>query len=189
VLDVSLLQSLRPWGWRVSRSTLRVLLCAVAVVVLTTAEVTCLNLVAIDRVRPDLVLVVLVCLATERATAGTFCWAAAGGLLQDTLGTGILGINVFSKTIVCIAMSYVGTRMVIRRPALMVTLVFAATLLDTTVQYPLLAEAGLLYPAPHYIFQVMLPCAFYNSLITPLVSFGTERYTKRLDLWTRAPDV
>ena len=183
MLEASLLHTGSPGSPGVSRSILRAALGIGVLVVITTAEVTCLNCVAISRVRPDLVLVLLVYMATERGVAGSFGCAAVGGLLQDVLGTGVPGINVFSKTVVCIVLSYVGTRVVIQRPSARIALLFAATLLDMTLQYSLLAVVGLHYGVGFYVLHLMVPSAFYNSLVMPLASFSIERYTLWAGRW------
>jgi len=171
------------------RSVLRTAAGAFVLVAVAVAEVTCLNLVTIARIKPDIVLVVLVCLAAERGVAGSFGWAVAGGLLQDVLGTGVLGINVFSKTLVCLAVSYAGTRVVTDRPAVTVTLVFVATVMDRAVRYSLLAVAGLHYGIVFYLLSIMVPCAFYNSLVTPVIGMSANRYIRWADRWASREQV
>jgi len=184
VVEVSLLRTVSPESPGLLRPILRVAVGVAALIVVTTAEVTCLNFISISRVRPDLVLVLLVYLATERGVAGSFGCASVGGLLQDVLGTGMLGVNVFSKTVVCIVFGYVGTRVVIQRRLARIALLFAATLLDMTLQYSLLAVVGLHYRVGFYVLYLMVPCAFYNSLVMPLAAFSIERYTSWADRWS-----
>jgi len=189
VPDPYLLQTFQLERRSVWRSVLRTAAGAFVLVAVAVAEVTCLNLVTIARIKPDIVLVVLVCLAAERGVAGSFGWAVAGGLLQDVLGTGVLGINVFSKTLVCLAVSYAGTRVVTDRPAVTVTLVFVATVMDRAVRYSLLAVAGLHYGIVFYLLSIMVPCAFYNSLVTPVIGMSANRYIRWADRWASREQV
>ncbi len=178
-----MLQTVSPDVPGQSRSILRAALGIGVLIIIATAEVTCLNLISISRVRPDLVLVLVVYLATERRVAGVFGCAVMGGLLQDVLGSGVLGINVFSKTMVCIVLILAETHAVTRRFPVRMALMFAAVLLDMTIQYFLLVVAGLHYNMVFYVVYLMIPCAFYSTLVMPLVSFLSERYTLWVDRW------
>jgi len=128
-----------------------------------------------------MVLLVVVYLAADRGMAGSFGWAVLGGLLQDVLGVGVPGINVFSKTTVCIVVSSIGRRVAVERPGAIVVLTFAATLMDMTIVYLLLAVVGLRYEMLFYLVRIMVPSAFYNSLVVPVVVVCAEQYTVWMD--------
>jgi len=178
-----MLQTVSPDVPGLSRSILRAALGMVLLIIIATAEVTCLNLISIYRVRPDLVLVLVVYLATERRVTGSFGCAVLGGLLQDVLGSGVVGINIFSKTIVCIVLSLAETHALARRFPVRMALMFVAVLLEMTMQYFLLVVAGLHYNMLFYIMYLMIPCAFYSSLVMPLISFFVDWYTLWADQW------
>ena len=184
MLEISMLQTVSPDAPGLSRSILRAALGIVLLIIIATAEVTCLNLISIVRVRPDLVLVLVVYFAMQRRLAGSFGCAVVGGLLQDVLGSGLLGINIFSKTMICIVLSLVETLPVTRRFPVRMALMFAAVLLDMTMQYFLLSVAGLHYDMLFYVVYLMIPCAFYSTLVMPLLSLVVERYTLRVERWS-----
>ena len=178
-----MLQTVSPDVPGLSRSILRAALGIGLLIIIATAEVTCLNLISISRVRPDLVLVLVVYLATERRVTASFGCAVLGGLLQDVLGSGVIGINIVSKTMVYIVLTLAQTHAVTRRFLVRMALMFVAVLVEMTIQYFLLVVAGLHYNMLFYVMYLMIPCAFYSSLVMPLISFLVEWYTLWADRW------
>lgn len=79
---------------------MRVLVWLVVMLVAVALQSTVIPALALDGLRPDLILVTVVAAAlTEGREAGVLC-GIIGGLLQDLLSAGTFGVNILTKMLV-----------------------------------------------------------------------------------------
>lgn len=189
MLDTSFLPTFRPHAGDGRRSVLRAAISICVLLLVCVLEVTCVNAVAIGRVRPDIILVVLVYVAVELGIGSAVAVAAAGGIIQDALGTGMIGVNVFSKVGVALTLGYAGSRVVIDRPAVRMSLMACATVIHMTLNLCILALAGFHYDTRFYITRLVIPGIFYNSLVMPPVWWIVWQYMRWIDIHVSRGDV
>jgi rod shape-determining protein MreD len=77
----------------------------------------------------NLVLVTVVYVALAYGAVAGLLAGTAGGLLQDTLAGGIIGIGGFSKTLVGFVVGVLGAQFIVSQPLPRFVMFFAATLL------------------------------------------------------------
>ncbi len=81
----------------------------------------------------DLVLIVVVYMALQRDLLQAMVVAAAGGVLTDALGGGLLGAGGFSKTLVAYLIASLATRVMLDNPLVRIPVLAGAALLDSTL--------------------------------------------------------
>jgi len=121
----------------------------------------------------NLVLVVVVYGALSFGAAGGLVIGTVGGLIQDALAGGIIGIGGFAKTVVGFLVGWLGAQFIVSQPLPRFVMFFAATLLHeacTQALYAVVESRGfrLAYPAT-------LTQAFVNALVGVLAFQFVER--------------
>lgn len=86
----------------------------------------------------DLVLVAVVYLALVSGPRAGLLAGAIAGLIQDAMGSGIIGIGGLGKTVVGFLAGYLGAQFIVARPMPRFVVFFAATLVDAVVVMSLL---------------------------------------------------
>ena len=81
----------------------------------------------------DLVLVVVVYVALSTGPATGLLAGAIGGLAQDALSSGIIGVGGLSKTVVGFLIGIIGTQFIVAQPLPRFVVFFGATLLHAVV--------------------------------------------------------
>jgi rod shape-determining protein MreD len=81
----------------------------------------------------DLVLVVVVYVALTLGPLGGLLAGTFGGLMQDALSTGVIGIGGLSKTLVGFLAGVIGTQFIVAQPLPRLVVFFCATLLNAAV--------------------------------------------------------
>jgi rod shape-determining protein MreD len=95
------------------------------------------------------------------------------GLIQDAFSKGIIGVNAFSKTIIVFLISGLSSRLMIKHPFIIMSLIATATLIDYVVPYGLY---GLFHLPPFPLNpQVVGAAMLLNSLIGIILFQITDR--------------
>jgi len=111
----------------------------------------------------DLVLVAIVYLAMTTSPVTALLSGAAGGVIQDTLSGGIIGVSGIAKTIVGFSVALVGTQIIVVRSFPRFVIFFGATLLHASVFLGLYSM--LVAPIPNSSVSSVFGEALGNGLV------------------------
>ena len=114
-------------------------------------------------VQLDLVLVAIVYLAMTTSPVTALLSGAAGGVIQDTLSGGIIGVSGIAKTIVGFSVALVGTQIIVVRSFPRFVIFFGATLLHASVFLGLYSM--LVAPIPNSSVSGVFGEALGNGLV------------------------
>ena len=87
----------------------------------------------------DLVLVVVVYAALAGGPVTGLATGTVGGLAQDALGAGLVGVGGFAKTLVGFLVGVVGSQFIVAQPLTRFVVFFAATIVHAVAFYGLYA--------------------------------------------------
>lgn len=136
------------------------------IILLFVFQTTVLHAFTISGVRPDIILIFSVFVGIKlRETRG----AAAGftlGLVQDSLSSGLLGANAFSKGIVGFAFGLLKDKIIFENIFSQVIFVLIATVIDTVIV--LLISSLTINENVTTIFNKLLLSSIYTTLAGPL---------------------
>ena len=134
----------------------------------------------------DLVLVVVVAVAVANGPIGGLWAGTVGGLLQDALSGGVIGVGGLSKTLVGYLVGQFGARFMIARPWHQVLVYFLASLVHAGCflgVYGLLSDGGRLTSSGAVLTQATANAALGAALAAGLQAgpgwFGRRRVRPR----------
>ena len=134
------------------------------------------------RAKPDLMLLLVLYCAFSGGPARAMGIGFIGGLLEDILSAGPLGLNVFCKVLIGYGVGVVGTRIVTEHPIVMTLIVFVSTICEAT----LIILLSFLYrdhvSVKFMFLHIGVPMAFYNSILAPLCFYCADRLRVRIAL-------
>lgn len=152
---------------------------AVLVVAASLGQMTCLDAIRIQGVRPDLVLLLVIYFAVAEGEERAMLTGLLGGIYEDVAGDVVLGHHVLCNVVVGYLMGRVGQRLVLEHPVVKVGLVLIGSLLHgllyTCIQYVQTPNMSAL----HTIIATVVPGAFYTAFATPVVFFLAARVFRR----------
>lgn len=147
---------------------MRVLLLGVLLGVALVLQATIFDFVRLFGVKPDLVLIVVVCYGFIHGSREGAFLGFLGGLLTDFITGHYIGLNALSK----MAAGYVvgiGETSLYKENLIIATGVsFLGTMVGQVVYYLLLFTIGIKITLGAALWQVILPVAVYNVILTPL---------------------
>lgn len=163
-------------------SGLRVLAYFAIAVLLMAAQSTLGVLFQIGTIKPDFVLVLVLCVALIKGENAGAVYGLTIGLLEDIVYGSFLGFNALIKFLTGYVVGY-GTRDLFKGPvALTMGFVFVGTLL-----YNLVFLLAYWVFVPGYTTGLLVPkavsSAFYNALIAPFVYAAVMRLEKFLNFY------
>ena len=144
---------------------------AVVIVASALLQMTWLDKIQIQSVRPDLILLFVVYFAVAEGEERAMFTGALGGVFQDVAGDVVLGHHVFCNVLVGYLIGRISRRLVLEHPVVKVGLVLMASLfqgtLYTCIQYIQTPDMQAL----RTIMTNVIPGAFYTCFVTPLVFY------------------
>ena len=132
---------------------------------------------SIGAVQPDLVLVVV---AVQAIAGGPATGALAGffgGLLQDLLAPGSVGVGALIKTVIGHSLGRVDRSLLGESAVLPAIMIGVMSLISQSAYLGLLFLAGEPVAFPSYLPGVVLPSAFYTAVIGLLLFPLLERWS------------
>ncbi len=129
------------------------------------AQASIVPLISFNTVQPDLVLIVVAAQAivggpTRGALAGF-----SGGLLQDLLAPGSIGVGALIKTMVGYSLGGIDRALLGENPVLPVLMIGLMSIISQCAYLGLLFLAGEPVIFPTYLVGVVLPSALYTTII------------------------
>ena len=147
------------------------ILWAVAVVTAVLIQTTWLDAIRLQGVLPDLTLLLVVFFAVTDGEERAMFTGVLGGIYQDVAGEAVLGHHVLCNVVAAYAVGRLSRRLVLDHPVVKVGLVGAASLLHGALYLSIQYVQSPALPVLHRILNSVVPGAFYNALVTPIV-FG-----------------
>jgi len=136
----------------------------------------------------DFVLIVVVYLALQRDVMQALMAGAAGGLLTDALGGGLLGAGGFSKTLVAYLIASLATRVMLDNPLVRIPVLAGAALLDSTVYvilHRLLGQPSLMPFVEAASYRLIGTTVLGTAIFYLFDTFFSERARQRRQLAVR----
>lgn len=138
-------------------------------------ETTMLPAIAIQRVTPDLILILVVYFSIIESSERGMFTGLVGGILQDVSANTGVGHHVLCLVIVGYVVGRMASRLITDNPYVKVMTVFGSCVLH-----------GILYLAVEYVQKVdaqavlmmsysIMPQAFYTAAVTPIIFFIVGR--------------
>ena len=129
------------------------------------AQATLAPALRIGDVAPDLPLIVVVLLALRRGPEFGCVAGFAAGLLQDTAGGGLIGIQALTKGAVGFAIGVLGGRLRVTQPLVQVPGLALLTVVEGLVRFALLKLFHFPVPFGELMAYVVIPQALYNGFL------------------------
>ena len=152
---------------------------AFIVVAAALIQTTWLDVIRLRGVMPDLTLLLVVYFAIVDGEERAMFTGALGGLYQDVAGGVTLGHHILCNVVVGYVVGRVARRLIMDHAAVKAGLVLCASLLQgilyLCIQYVQTPEMSAL----EMFLAIVVPCAFYTELATPLVFVVLARLTRR----------
>ncbi|MEW5800783.1 MAG: rod shape-determining protein MreD [bacterium] len=130
---------------------------------------TSFDILVISGVKPDLVLIVVCYISLRWEEEVGTCLGFLLGFLQDVLSVGILGLNALTKTLFGFMCKKAERRLNTKNPIVQMLLIFIFSLLEGTFFLFILQVFHLHRGIHETILELVLPEAFYNMLLTPVL--------------------
>ncbi len=133
------------------------------------------NFLSHHIVKPDLVLIVVICFSFISGSEEGVVTGFAGGLLKDIFSIHLLGMNAMVKTIIGYISGIIKDRIFYQHLIWMVTIsAFIFTILNNIIIYYLLHALHANYDFMILLKKVTLIQAMMNSIIAPFIFTGIK---------------
>lgn len=119
----------------------------------------------IADVTPDLPLIVVVLLALRRGPEFGCLAGFVAGLLQDTAGGSLIGLQALTKAVMGFAIGAAGRRLSVAQPLVQVPGLVLLTLAEGLARFALLQLFRFPAPFTELMMYVVLPQALYNGFL------------------------
>lgn len=155
------------------------------IIITISAELVLANLLGIHTVRPDFILIVVICLSFLSGTEEGVISGFAGGLLKDIFSVHVLGINALVKTVIGYLSGILREKIFYQHLLWLVVIsTFIFTIINNLLTYLLLNALH-----SNYDFAVMtksftLIQAIINSIFAPLIFWGIRKLFNYLARWS-----
>lgn len=129
------------------------------------AHATLAPALGIRGVTPDLPLIVVVLLALRRGPEFGCAAGFAAGLLQDTAGGGLIGVQALTKAVIGFVIGAAGGRLLVTQPLVQVPGLVILTVAEGLARFALLKMFRFPAPFGEVMLYVVLPQALYNGFL------------------------
>lgn len=129
------------------------------------AQATLAPALRVGDIAPDLPLIVVVLLALRRGPEFGCLAGFAAGLLQDTTGGGLIGVQALTKAMVGFAIGALGSRLRVTQPLVQVPGLALLTVAEGLVRFALLKLFHFPVPFSELMVYVVIPQAVYNGFL------------------------
>lgn len=141
-------------------------------------ELTVAPEIGIGSVKPDILLVAILCWALMEGPASGALFGFFGGLLEGIFTTAVLGVGAFAKTILGYFCGELRQRVISKSVIWPMIIVFFGSILQELIKFATWSIVGL-ENRPPFSFGLIAGVALYNALITlvvyPIISRLAER--------------
>lgn len=137
-------------------------------------ETTFFNRIAIFGAKPDFVLIIVVLIAIKRGSMAGQLYGFVGGLMQDCLSYGVLGIQAMVKAIIGFGSGFLKNKLEENSPLLIMILVFLVTVASGFMGAMAKAFFTSYIFLSHEAVRIVVS-AGYNALLSPLIALLVKK--------------
>ncbi|MBI5207174.1 MAG: rod shape-determining protein MreD [Candidatus Firestonebacteria bacterium] len=127
------------------------------------------NLLTIENVKPDILLVIVICISLIYGAEQGMLFGFLSGLSEDILLGGILGMNAFVKTIIGFFIGISNEKLFGVSTTTQIIITFFATVLEGGIVYLILSIFQYNVSAFGNFLYVIFLSAFYNILLVIII--------------------
>ncbi len=131
------------------------------------------------HIKPDLMLIAVICWGVLRSPRQAMLWAFFGGLWIDLLGNTPLGASVISLSVVAFLTSVGESAWIDRNLFLVLLIIFIGTLIHSTVLLAVLEATQRHSDWTALFSNVVIPTAILNTVLAPIGYWILGRLYKR----------
>jgi len=163
------------------------LLAKVGIIALALAiELGLANILDLNSVKPDLLLIVVICMAfisgTEEGTIAGF----AGGLIKDVFSVHFLGINALAKTLIGYIAGVIKDKIFSQHIIWIVAIAtFVFTFINNFIVYYLLNALHVGYDFAIILKKFIFSQAIMNTLLSPFIYTGIKKIFTVIGRWSK----
>ncbi len=133
-------------------------------------------------VTPDLVLVIVVCLALLRGSDEGLIIGLCAGLLLDLKDGNIIGIQALSKMLLGFSVGTIQKKFFKDNYLIVIAVVFIATVFFDGFNLFLYSSFGANYNFTQAFLNIIIPTAIFNLLVTPFFYYFLLNSEKKMNL-------
>jgi len=137
-------------------------------------ETTLFNRLSVYGAKPDFVLILIILIAVKKGSMPGQLYGFIGGLMQDCLSYGVLGVQAMVKTITGFVSGFLKNKLEENSPILIMTLVFLVTIISGFLG----ALARVFFTSylflSHEAVRIVVS-AGYNALLSPVVAMLVKK--------------
>ncbi len=137
-------------------------------------ETTLFNRLAIYGAKPDFVLILVILISIRKGSMPGQLYGFIGGLLQDCLSYGVLGVRALVKAIIGFASGFLKNKLEENSPLLIMILVFLVTIFSGFLSAFAQAFFTSYTFLSHEAVRIVVS-AGYNALLSPLVAMVVKK--------------
>lgn len=134
--------------------------------------------ISFGSVKPDVLLVVVICWALFEGQSSGALFGFLGGLMEGVFTTSILGVGAFAKTLLGYFSGELRQRVVSKSVLWPMVIVFFGSILHELIKFATWAMVGM-EERPPFSIGIIAGLALYNSLITLVVYPVVGRFAGR----------
>jgi len=146
--------------------SLILLLLAVIALILQTTVV---NFIAVNGVKPDLVMFFIIIFGFLRNAGEGAFWGFSAGLLEDLFVGNYIGLNAISKLTAGYLAGLAGSKFYRENRLIAAVVTLLASIAGLVVYYLLLLYLNIFIPFFHAFLRVILPVSIYTACLVPLL--------------------
>ena len=154
-------------------------------IVTIAVELVLANLLGIQAIRPDFMLIVVICLSFLSGTEEGVISGFTGGLLKDIFSVHVLGINALVKTVIGYLSGILREKIFYQHLLWLVAIsTFIFTILNNLLTYLLLNSVHSNYHFAALVRNLTLIQAMINSILAPFIFLGIQKLFRYLARWS-----
>jgi len=143
------------------------------------------SILGINTVKPDLILIVVICMSFISGTEEGTIVGFAGGLLKDVFSVHYLGINALVKSLIGYIAGVIRERIFSQHIMWVVAIsTFIFTFINNMIIYFLLNALHSNYDFAMIIKNFVLSQAIMNSILSPFLFIGIKKIFTYLSRWS-----
>ena len=148
-------------------------------------ELVLTNLLAFDAIKPDLILIVVICLSFISGTEEGVITGFAGGMLKDIFSVHLLGINALSKTLIGFIAGTIREKIFYQHLMWLVAIfTFIFTFMNNLIIYLLLNALYSNYDFTVILKGFILTQAIINTILAPFIFIGIRKLYTYFNRWS-----
>ena len=158
---------------------------AVVVIAALMIELLLANIPGLNVIKPDLVLIVVICLSFISGAEEGLITGFAGGLLKDIFSVHLMGINALTKTLIGFIAGVIREKIFYQHLMWLVAIsTFIFTFINNLIIYLLLNALYSNYDFTVILKGFILTQAIINTILAPFIFIGIRKLYTYFNRWS-----